>query len=181
MILFAPGARRAAIADGVGVSIAQGAESSASINAAPLRRITRSSSDSASIGFGLDPVARSSFQVNWCRRLARAVYILSSMTGNSNLDLIIIGGGVGGVICLKYAKDAGLKTLLLERRERIGGLWRDLPAWQDIQFRKEDWTLGDIPLSGERQPDILRNIEAWAESFELSPYMLLNAPVTVAK
>ena len=33
----------------------------------------------------------------------------------------------------------------------VGGLWRDLPPWQDIQFRKEDWTLGDLPLSGEDQ------------------------------
>jgi Pyridine nucleotide-disulphide oxidoreductase len=103
------------------------------------------------------------------------------MTGNSNLDLIIIGGGIGGVICLKYARDAGLTAVLLERRERIGGLWRDLPSWQDIQFRKEDWTLGDLPLSGEDQSSILRNIEAWVERFELSPQIFLNAPVTEAR
>lgn len=103
------------------------------------------------------------------------------MTANSKLDLIIVGGGIGGVICLKYAKDAGMSALLLERRERIGGLWRDLPPWQDIQIRKEDWTLGDIPLSGEHQPDILRNIEAWVERFELSPLIRLSAPVTRAR
>ena len=103
------------------------------------------------------------------------------MTDNSNLDLIIVGGGIGGVICLKYAKDAGMSALLLERRERIGGLWRDLPPWQDIQIRKEDWTLGDLPLSGEHQPDVLRNIEAWVERFELSPQIRLNAPVTRAR
>jgi hypothetical protein len=34
----------------------------------------------------------------------------------------------------------------VEARERVGGLWRDLPAWQDIQIRKEDWTLGDLPI-----------------------------------
>jgi len=102
------------------------------------------------------------------------------MTTGSDLDLVIVGGGIGGVICLKYAKDAGLKTLLLERRERIGGLWRDLPSWQDIQFRKEDWALGDIPLSEERQPGILRNIEAWVERFDLAPQIVLNAPVTSA-
>ena len=96
-------------------------------------------------------------------------------------DLVIVGGGIGGVICLKYARDAGLNALLLERRERIGGLWRDLPPWQDIQFRKEDWTLGDLPLSGEDQPNILRNIEAWVDRFELSPHIRLNAPVTRAR
>lgn len=103
------------------------------------------------------------------------------MDTKEGLDLIIVGGGIGGVICLKYAKDAGLNALLLERAERIGGLWRDLPSWQDIQFRKEDWTLGTLPLAGEDQPNILGNIEAWAERFELSPYIRLNAPVTSAR
>lgn len=103
------------------------------------------------------------------------------VTTNPQLDLVIVGGGIGGIICLKYAKDAGLKTVLLERRERIGGLWRDLPSWQDIQFRKEDWTLGDLPLSGEDQPNILRNIEAWVERFGLLPQIRLNAPVTRAR
>jgi len=103
------------------------------------------------------------------------------MAANENLDLVIVGGGLAGVICLKYAKDAGLRSLLLERRERIGGVWRDLPSWQDIQFRREDWTLGDLPLSGEDQSSILRNIEAWVERFELSPLIRLNSAVTHAR
>ncbi|TGN40297.1 NAD(P)-binding domain-containing protein [Marinobacter confluentis] len=97
------------------------------------------------------------------------------------LDLVIVGGGIGGVICLKYALDAGLKVRLLERSDRVGGLWRDLPAWQDIQFRKEDWTLGNLPLEGEGQPHILKNIEAWVERFELAPHIELNAPVIRAR
>ncbi len=103
------------------------------------------------------------------------------MNTRADLDLLIVGGGIGGIICLKYAKDAGLNALLLERRERVGGLWRDLPAWQDIQIRKEDWTLGDLPLFGEDQQNILRNIEAWVERFELAPYIRLNEPVTRAR
>lgn len=71
---------------------------------------------------------------------------------NQGLDLVIVGGGIGGIICLKYAKDAGLNALLLERGDRIGGLWRDLPAWQDIQFRKEDWTLATCRLPGKTSP-----------------------------
>src|SRR5690606_5494062 len=74
-------------------------------------------------------------------------------------------------------KEAGLNALLLERRERIGGLWRDLPAWQDIQIRKEDWTLGDLPMADEYQPAVLRNIEAWVDRFGLAPQIRLNAPV----
>ncbi len=103
------------------------------------------------------------------------------MTSNTDLDLLIIGGGIGGVICLKYAKDAGLKALLLEKRERIGGLWRDVPPWQDIQFRKEDWALGDLPLAGEDQANILQNIEAWVDRFDLSPHIVVNADVKHAQ
>jgi len=103
------------------------------------------------------------------------------MNAIAGLDLVIVGGGIGGIICLKYAKDAGLNALLLERGDRIGGLWRDLPSWQDIQFRKEDWTLGDLPLAGEDQPDILGNIEAWAERFDLAPSIRLNESVTSAR
>jgi cation diffusion facilitator CzcD-associated flavoprotein CzcO len=64
------------------------------------------------------------------------------------LDLAIIGGGVAGVIALAYARRAGLKALILESQSRIGGLWRDLPAWQDIQISAADWALGDLPLQG---------------------------------
>lgn len=103
------------------------------------------------------------------------------MKSDAGLDLVIVGGGIGGIICLKYAKDAGLKMLLLERHERVGGLWRDLPPWQDIQFLKKEWTLGDLPLSGEDQSSILHNIEAWVDRFGLSPYIHLNSPVTGAQ
>lgn len=97
------------------------------------------------------------------------------------LDLIIVGGGIGGVICLKYALDAGLEVLLLEREDRVGGLWRDLPEWQDIQFRKEEWALGDLPIEGEKQPSILRNIEAWVEHFDLAPRIRLGEEVRRAE
>jgi cation diffusion facilitator CzcD-associated flavoprotein CzcO len=97
------------------------------------------------------------------------------------LDLIIVGGGIGGIISLKYAKDAGLDVLLLERSARIGGLWRDLPPWQDIQIRREDWTLGDLPIAGEDQASVLGNIEAWVERFGLEPCIRVNSAVSNAR
>jgi len=96
-------------------------------------------------------------------------------------DLIIIGGGIGGVVCLKYAKSAGLDAILLERRDGVGGLWRDLPSWQDIQFRREDWTLGDLPIGGEDQASILGNIRSWVDRFDLASRIRLGTNVTSAR
>jgi cation diffusion facilitator CzcD-associated flavoprotein CzcO len=103
------------------------------------------------------------------------------MQANESLDLIIIGGGIGGVISLYYAKKAGLKVLLLEKQGVVGGLWSQLPAWQDIQNNPIDWTLGDIPISGSDQPSIASNIQAWVDRFGLSSLMQLQTPVSKAR
>jgi cation diffusion facilitator CzcD-associated flavoprotein CzcO len=97
-----------------------------------------------------------------------------------NLDVIIIGAGIGGVICAKYAKDAGLSALVLEKESSAGGIWRDLPSWQDIQIKKEDWTLGTIPLEGPDQQNVLKNIEAWIREFELEEVIAYESKVMKA-
>ncbi len=96
-------------------------------------------------------------------------------------DLAIVGGGLAGVVALAYARRAGLEAIVLERRDRIGGLWRDLPAWQDIQISPADWALGDLPLEGATQPHILANIESWVERFGLADGIQLNTPVQQAR
>ena len=40
---------------------------------------------------------------------------------NTSWDAIIIGAGHNGLITANYLADAGLKTLVLERRELVGG------------------------------------------------------------
>ena len=96
-------------------------------------------------------------------------------------DVAIIGSGLAGVVALAYARRSGLKAIVLERQGRVGGLWRDLPTWQDIQISPVDWTLGDLPLHGATQPHILANIEAWVERFGLADGIRLNAPVHLAR
>ena len=91
-------------------------------------------------------------------------------------DVAIVGGGLAGVVALAYARRAGLEAIVLERQGRVGGLWRDLPAWQDIQISPADWTLGELPLLGVTQPHILANIEAWVQQFGLADGIRLNAP-----
>lgn len=97
------------------------------------------------------------------------------------LDVAIVGGGLAGVVALRYARAAGLEAIVLERRDRVGGLWCDLPAWQDIQISPADWTLGDLPLDGSTQPHILANIEAWVSRFGLAEGIRLNTPVQRAR
>lgn len=100
---------------------------------------------------------------------------------NRLLDVAIVGGGLAGIVALTYARRAGLEAIVLERQDRVGGLWRDLPTWQDIQISTADWTLGDLPLEGATQPHILANIEAWIERFALADGIRLNAPVQCAR
>jgi thioredoxin reductase len=102
------------------------------------------------------------------------------MSEISEYDLIIVGGGPGGIIGLHYALQAGLLVIVLEREPVVGGLWARLPAWQDIQNRAEDWTLGDLPIGDEYQPAIVANINAWVDTFALAPHIRVNCPVLSA-
>lgn len=93
------------------------------------------------------------------------------------LDVAIVGAGIGGAIALYYARRAGLRARVFDAQPGVGGLWRQLPAWQDIQIAAADWTLGDLPLAGTFQPQILANIESWVDRFELAPDIALSTPV----
>ena len=103
------------------------------------------------------------------------------MNPKEDYDLLIIGGGIGGIISLYYAKKAGLRALVLEKQAEVGGLWARLPAWQDIQNNPTDWTLGDLPIGGADQASILKNIQSWVGRFELAPFIRLNTPVLRAE
>jgi len=104
------------------------------------------------------------------------------MTSADHLfDVAIVGAGLAGVVALTCARRAGLDAIVLERQGGVGGLWRQLPAWQDIQIGLADWTLGDLPLHGATQPHILANIEAWVRHFGLADGIRLNAPVQRAR
>lgn len=102
------------------------------------------------------------------------------MTTDRQWDVIIIGAGIGGVTALYYARRAGLRALVLERQDVVGGLWATLPAWQDIQNSRFDWTLGELPIAGEDAASVAANIRAWVDAFDLSPSIRLGTPVVRA-
>jgi hypothetical protein len=93
-------------------------------------------------------------------------------------DVLVIGAGICGVIFLKYALERGLRCLVLEKQADVGGLWTWLPAWQDIQNRKEDYALDDVPLDGVAQPDIQRYVCEWVRRYDLGSYIRLSCEVT---
>ncbi|MBL8339856.1 MAG: NAD(P)-binding protein [Rubrivivax sp.] len=103
------------------------------------------------------------------------------MPSDALLDVAIVGGGLAGLIHLHYARRAGLRAHLFERASGVGGLWRELPAWQDIQIRPLDWTVGDLPVAGPMQPQILANIEQWVARFGLADGISLGCPVRQAR
>ena len=93
-------------------------------------------------------------------------------------DAIIVGGGISGLVFLKYAMDKDLRCLVLEKEADVGGLWRDLPPWQDIQNKITDFTINDIPLEGATQPDIHRFIKNWVQKYKLESDIKTQSPVT---
>jgi hypothetical protein len=97
------------------------------------------------------------------------------------LDVAIVGAGIGGVIALYYARKAGLRARVFEAQSGVGGLWRQLPHWQDIQIAAADWTLGDLPVAGTFQPQILANIQAWVDRFDLAGDISLSTPVRATR
>src|SRR6186713_1831993 len=97
------------------------------------------------------------------------------------LDLAIIGGGLAGLVHLRYARRAGLEALVLERESGVGGLWRRLPAWQDLQVSPADFVVGDFTLEGPMQPQVLAYVESWVERFGLADGIRLDSPVQRAR
>lgn len=99
----------------------------------------------------------------------------------NSYDLIVVGAGIGGVVALHYARQAGLDAVVLEKSSVAGGLWAHLPAWQDIQQPGLDWTVDGLPIAGERQPHIHQNILSWIDRFDLAAGIELNTPVINAE
>lgn len=97
------------------------------------------------------------------------------------LDVVIVGAGIAGLVHLHYARQAGLAAQVLEAQPGLGGLWRKLPAWQDIQFSAVEWAVGELPLAGTLQPQILANLQAWADRFALHDGIRYDSPVRRAR
>jgi len=93
-------------------------------------------------------------------------------------DAIVIGAGISGIIFLEYAVREGLRCLVLEKQDDVGGLWNWIPEWQDIQNRKEDFAINDTPLEGDRQPDVQNLVRNWVRKSGLEPFIRFRCEVS---
>jgi prolycopene isomerase len=60
-------------------------------------------------------------------------------------DVIVVGGGPGGITCAALLAKKGLKTLVLEKNDRVGGR----PATVTFKgFICERWPTGGLPVTG---------------------------------
>ena len=92
-------------------------------------------------------------------------------------DVVIIGAGISGLSAAARCTQCRLQTLVLEKSRSMGGLWRDLPDWQDIQLPMEDWAIAGTKIEGVMRDHILANIISFSERYQLKPYILFNQTV----
>ena len=93
-------------------------------------------------------------------------------------DAIVIGAGLCGIIFLAYARKKGLRCIALEKQNDVGGLWNNLPTWQDIQNRKQDISIDNVPLNGIDQPAMHQYALEWIKRYNLDSFIHLKSEVT---
>lgn len=110
------------------------------------------------------------------------------MSGHEDvLDVVVVGGGFGGIYALHRLRSDGLDVHLFEANDGVGGTWFvnrypgarcDFPSLDysysfsaDLQ---QDW---DWPETYSTQPEILRYIEHVVDRFDLAPHITTGARV----
>src|ERR671911_975711 len=78
-------------------------------------------------------------------------------------DLIVIGGGHNGLVTAAYAARRGLKVLVLERREVLGGACVTEEVWPGYKVSTAAY------VNSLLRPEIIRDLELRRHGFEMLP------------
>ena len=108
-------------------------------------------------------------------------------------DVLILGGGWSGLLACKYCTTAGLKTLVLEKRTTIGGVWAYTDETACGGVMKNTVTtsskciteISDFPMPDE-YPDFLHHTQVasyltrYARHFDLLPHIRFGEEIVSA-
>ena len=78
-------------------------------------------------------------------------------------DLIVIGGGHNGLVTAAYVARKGLKVLVLERREVLGGACTTEELWPGYKVSTAAY------VNSLLRPEIIRDLELKRHGFEMLP------------
>src|ERR671925_2348776 len=78
-------------------------------------------------------------------------------------DLVVVGGGHNGLVTAAYAARAGLKVLVLERREVLGGACVTEELWPGYQVSTAAY------VNSLLRPEIIRELELKKFGFQMLP------------
>lgn len=104
---------------------------------------------------------------------------------SSSHQLVIVGGGPGGLASLKAAKELGIKTLLLEQSQKVGGVWESTGKnWGHLPTNLSKFTcqFSDFPHLPSTpmfptQKMMWNYLQDYTAYFKLSPDIQLGAKV----
>src|SRR6185369_233298 len=81
----------------------------------------------------------------------------------NTFDAIVIGGGHNGLVTAAYAARAGLKVIVLERRELLGGACVTEEVWPGYKVSTAAY------VNSLLRPEIIRELELARHGFEMLP------------
>ena len=82
---------------------------------------------------------------------------------SATYDLIVIGGGHNGLVTAAYLARAGLKVLVLERREVLGGACVTEELWPGFKVSTAAY------VNSLLRPEIIRDLELKRHGFKMLP------------
>ena len=99
------------------------------------------------------------------------------------MEIAIIGFGISGIACCRWALEYGFKPTVFEKNSSIGGSWytKSYPNVQ-LQTNKNSYSFSDIPMkeSVSLYPtvnEVLNYLDEYVQYHELSKYVKLSTEV----
>nr|WMB80869.1 FMO-ctr33225 [Lamium galeobdolon] len=94
----------------------------------------------------------------------------------------IIGAGISGLLACKYTASIGLKPIVFEEQDNVGGLWNHTTESTRLQQIKQSFQFSDFPWpsSADDNPNsaqLLEYLQSYARNFDLLPYIKFNSKV----